>query len=61
MRQESVESYIVSSQVTVAGCVVDLVLYWVAAMLVGRIWEAQRKQRKSPEAFAPARGFADAN
>jgi hypothetical protein len=46
------------TRLTIANCAVDVILYPVAAMLVGRIWQAQLAQRENPEA-APM-GFADA-
>jgi hypothetical protein len=48
-----------STQITLVGCIVDVFLYSVAAILVGRIWKAQATQRANPTEFEPAKGFAD--
>lgn len=47
------------TQVTMLDCFVDVFLYLVASLLVGRIWQFQLEQRNNPSAYAPAPGFAD--
>ena len=58
-RADSVEEFDVATRFTIASCIVDVMLYPVAAAMVGRIWKAQLAQRENPEASTP--GFADAN
>ena len=47
------------TRLTIANGFVDLFLNLVAAILVGRIWVAQRAQHENPGEFAPPAGFAD--
>ena len=57
-RADSLVEYELATRLGIANCVVDLLLYPVAAVLVGRIWQAQLAQRENPEVSTP--GFADA-
>lgn len=59
MREQTIDALAVSTQVSIANCFVDIFLYFVAAILVGRIWKAQESQHENPGEFAPAKGFAD--
>lgn len=58
-RATTIEQLVVTTQVTLLNCVVDVILNIVAAVLVGRIWQFQLAQRTHPSAYAPAPGFAD--
>jgi hypothetical protein len=60
LKAKTAEEFIASSQMSMASCVVDVALHITAALLVVRIWSAQRRQREDPQAVAPAPGFADA-
>jgi hypothetical protein len=57
-RADTIEEIDLATRLTIGNCVVDVILYPVAAALIGRIWQAQLAQREHPE-VAP-RGFADA-
>lgn len=59
LRANTVDELISASRITIASLIVDVFLYLVAAVLVQRIWAAQRTQRESPGEFTPAAGFAD--
>lgn len=59
MRATTVEQLTVTTQVTLLNCLVDVFLYSVASMLVGKIWQFQLEQRNNPSAYSPAPGFAD--
>jgi len=58
MRADSVEEFDLATRFTIASGIVDVILYPVAAAMVGRIWHAQLAQHNNPETV-PA-GFADA-
>jgi hypothetical protein len=59
LRAQTVEELTTATQLTLVSCVIDIALNLVAAILVTRIWVAQRTQRENPAEFAPAPGFAD--
>ena len=48
-RADSLVEFELATRLGIANCVVDLLLYPVAAVLVGRIWQAQLAQRENPE------------
>lgn len=60
LRARTVEELSAATQLAMVNCVIDVVLNLVAALLVTRIWGAQRTQHENPGAFAPTPGFADA-
>ncbi|HET9863637.1 MAG TPA: DUF4328 domain-containing protein, partial [Steroidobacteraceae bacterium] len=55
----TVERLTAITRLAIANDVVDVFLNLVAALLVSRIWLAQRLQHGNPGEFAPPPGFAD--
>jgi hypothetical protein len=57
--ENTIERLTVMTRVAIGNDLVDVLLNLVAALLVGRIWLAQRRQHENPGEFAPPPGFAD--
>jgi Domain of unknown function (DUF4328) len=57
--QPTISQLIATTELGMANGVVDVILNIVAAILIGRIMGAQRRQHENPQEFAAAAGFAD--
>jgi hypothetical protein len=57
--QPTISQLILTTELEMANAVVDVFLDIVAAILIGRIMVAQRRQHANPQEFAVAAGFAD--
>jgi hypothetical protein len=59
LESPTVSQLIATTELGMANDVVDVILNIVAAILIGRIIKAQRRQNDNPQEFAVAAGFAD--
>jgi hypothetical protein len=59
-RDHTIAGLKIATGLQLADSLLGIPLYLVAALMVTRIWEAQRKQHENPREFAATPGFADA-